>query len=161
MHLRGALLCGRVNLEPNRHAPRTEITVSNPSKPASKHLKLLLPAKKRTLADKVKALRAERGLSITALAEKSGVTLSSVSAIEAGSRPNPGADTLIALAAGLRVSLDELLQFDVNSLPPEPVKPTTIEGLAVALGAINTRLAAIEDRVGTIEAHLSGDGANG
>ena len=129
-------------------------TLASPKKPVVKPA----PKPRKTLATKITQLRKERGLSITALAELSGLNLSSVSAIEAGTRMNPGADTLISLATGLRISLDELLSYDVSALPPEPVKPTTIEGVAMALEALRADLNyALEraERVDAIESRLT------
>lgn len=66
---------------------------------------------------RLRKLREERSLSIARLAQKSGITQGYLSQIEAGKRPTPGLQTLIALATALRVTLDELADFDVESVP--------------------------------------------
>jgi transcriptional regulator with XRE-family HTH domain len=59
------------------------------------------------IADRVRELRAERGLSLDALASKSGVSRSMLSLIERG-ESSPTAVVLEKIAAGLRVTLASL-----------------------------------------------------
>lgn len=68
------------------------------------------------IAARVRGLRAERGLSLDALAGKSGVSRSMISVIERG-ESSPTAVVLEKLAVGLGVALASL--FD----PPEPPAP--------------------------------------
>lgn len=70
------------------------------------------------IAARVRQLRAERGLTLAALAEVSGVSRSMISAIER-SATSPTAVVLERLAAGLGVALADL--FDVPGAPADPV----------------------------------------
>ena len=60
-----------------------------------------------TIGQRLKQLRQERGWSQTELAERSGLTGSAISYIESGNRV-PGSLTLMKLAEGLDVTLDDL-----------------------------------------------------
>ncbi|MBX9626486.1 MAG: XRE family transcriptional regulator [Gemmataceae bacterium] len=71
------------------------------------------------IAVRVRGLRAERGLSLEALAGKSGVSRSMISLIERG-ESSPTAVVLEKLAAGLGVTLASL--FDAPG-PPTPAGP--------------------------------------
>ncbi|WP_234413656.1 helix-turn-helix domain-containing protein [Ideonella sp. A 288] len=70
------------------------------------------------IARRVRDLRAERGLSIEALATQSGVSRSMISLIERG-ESSPTAVVLEKLATGLHVTLASL--FDAPQATPEPV----------------------------------------
>ncbi|MBZ5740864.1 XRE family transcriptional regulator [Nocardioides mangrovi] len=59
---------------------------------------------------RVRALRQERGLSLSALAAAAGIGKGSLSELETGRR-NPTLDTLYAVAGPLRVPLAELVDF--------------------------------------------------
>ena len=61
------------------------------------------------LGEKIKSLRAERGLSQAQLSEMSGLSATHLSLIENGKRYNPGAETLLFLADALEVTVDCLL----------------------------------------------------
>jgi transcriptional regulator with XRE-family HTH domain len=63
----------------------------------------------RSLAERIKALRIERGLSQKELASLVGVTSGAVSNWEAGTRENIRGEPLFALAAALGVSPEDLL----------------------------------------------------
>src|SRR2546421_7099430 len=69
------------------------------------------------IAERVRELRAQRGLSLDALASKSGVSRSMISLIERG-ETSPTAVVLEKLAAGLGVMLAAL--FDAPSAAPAP-----------------------------------------
>lgn len=60
-----------------------------------------------TLADAAKAARLRSGLTQSGLAEKAGVTQSTISRIEAGQ--SPGITTLAAIAKALGVTIESLL----------------------------------------------------
>src|SRR2546421_9916981 len=68
----------------------------------------------RRIADRVRELRAAQGLSLDALAGKSGVSRSMISVIERG-ESSPTAVVLEKLAAGLGVTLASL--FDAPAAP--------------------------------------------
>jgi transcriptional regulator with XRE-family HTH domain len=70
------------------------------------------------IAERVRDLRAARGLSLEALAALCGVSRSMISLIERG-ESSPTAVLLEKLAAGLNVSLASL--FDAPRAPPDPV----------------------------------------
>ncbi|NPC95690.1 helix-turn-helix domain-containing protein [Nocardioides sp. zg-DK7169] len=63
---------------------------------------------------RVRELRRERGLSLSALAREAGIGKGSLSELETGHR-NPTLATLYAVAAPLRVSLGALLDFRVGA----------------------------------------------
>lgn len=60
------------------------------------------------LAKRLKQLRAQQGLTQTALAERAGVTLGYIGRLEIG-RHDPQLSTLFKLAKALRVSIAELV----------------------------------------------------
>jgi transcriptional regulator with XRE-family HTH domain len=57
----------------------------------------------------IKRLRGERKMSQLELAKKSGVAQGYISALEAGTKANPGLDVLTKLAKALGVPVTELL----------------------------------------------------
>lgn len=69
------------------------------------------------IAARIKALRATRGLNIEALAARSGVSKSMISAIERG-QSSPTAAVLDRLAAGLAVPLASLFDAPSPNAPP-------------------------------------------
>ena len=76
------------------------------------------------IADKLKQLRADAGLTQMQLAVKAGLSMSVISSIEQGSIPDPRVSTLHALAKALGVPLDALAPDDEPPAEPEPPKPT-------------------------------------
>ncbi len=62
------------------------------------------------IASRLKELRAAAKLSQQELAAKAGLSISVVTKLEAGKNRDPKAATLIAIAAVLGVSLDELVK---------------------------------------------------
>lgn len=76
------------------------------------------------IAARVRGLRAERGLSLDALATVSGVSRSMISLVERG-ESSPTAVVLEKLAAGLGVPLASL--FDAPEAPPDPVSRRTAQ----------------------------------
>lgn len=64
---------------------------------------------------RIRALRAERGLSLSALAAAAGIGKGSLSELESGQR-NPTLDTLYAVAGPLGVPLAVLLDFDAGAV---------------------------------------------
>jgi XRE family transcriptional regulator, regulator of sulfur utilization len=67
-----------------------------------------LPDGAAHVGPRVRALRAERGLSLSELARRAGVGKATLSGLEAGTR-NPTLDTLHAVAAALDVALSALV----------------------------------------------------
>ena len=70
------------------------------------------------VARNLRALRVERGLTVSELARRSGVAKGTVSKLEAGQATNPTVETLWALADALGASLSELIVADT---PPSRV----------------------------------------
>jgi len=61
------------------------------------------------LSEKIKTLRKQHNLSQEQLAQKAGVTYSTLIKIESGNNTNPTLDTLMKFAEVFKVSLDELI----------------------------------------------------
>ena len=61
------------------------------------------------LADNIKRLRAELGLSQEQLAKKADVTYSALSKIEAGYHTDPRVSTLLRISRALDVTIDDLM----------------------------------------------------
>lgn len=74
----------------------------------------------RRIAARARGLRAERGLSLEALADRSGVSRSMLSVIERG-ESSPTAVVLEKLATGLGVTLAALFDAPPSTAPPSPV----------------------------------------
>jgi len=62
------------------------------------------------LANNLKRYRNEKGLSQEQLAQKSGITYSTLAKLESGVNQNPTVRTLQQIARALEVSLDDLMQ---------------------------------------------------
>jgi transcriptional regulator with XRE-family HTH domain len=67
------------------------------------------------VGSRIRALRTERGLSLSALAATAGIGKGSLSELESGRR-NPTLDTLYAVAGPLGVPLAVLLDFDAGAV---------------------------------------------
>ncbi|MBI4683916.1 MAG: helix-turn-helix transcriptional regulator [Nitrospirae bacterium] len=66
------------------------------------------------LAQNIKKLRKKHKLSQEQLAQKAGITYSTLIKIESGANDNPTIKTLIKIADALDVSLDELVERRYN-----------------------------------------------
>lgn len=82
------------------------------------------------LARRVRALRDASGLSLDALAERSGVSRSAISLIERG-RSSPTAVVLDRLAAALGVTLASLFEADEGARQAEPSPLARVAGQPV------------------------------
>ena len=60
-------------------------------------------------------LRADKGLSQKQLSKATGVAQATISDIESGKTQHPRIDTLLLIARGLRVSIDELLNCEFTA----------------------------------------------
>lgn len=80
------------------------------------------PAVPRPVAERLKAGRLRRGLSVRALAREVGVSPSLVSQIENG-KANPSVGTLYAIVSALDVSLDELFGHRTPDTDADPGLP--------------------------------------
>ena len=101
------------------------------------------------VAANLRRLRAERGLSSVALAQRSGVARATLAQLEAG-RGNPTLETLYALANTLGVSL-----ADIIAPPAAPAVEVVRagEGPRVAGAAVRARLVARLRSVGALEVY--------
>lgn len=66
--------------------------------------------KKKNLAKNIKTLRIEKGWTQEELAEKSGVTYTTIIKLEQGVVDNPTLKTLESLAKVFEITLDELIK---------------------------------------------------
>lgn len=95
------------------------------------------PAILRALGSQLRRLRLEQRLSQERLAERSGLTYKYIGRIELA-KADPGADTLVRLARGLRVPVGELF---ATITPPDDARrlsPADTEALASSLAALTT-----------------------
>jgi XRE family transcriptional regulator, master regulator for biofilm formation len=67
------------------------------------------------IGEQVKKYRLEKGLSISALAEKAGVAKSYISALERNIQQNPSIQLLEKIADVLHISVDHLIKPDVET----------------------------------------------
>lgn len=74
----------------------------------------------RRIAQRVRELRAARGLTLEQLAERSGVSRSMISVVERG-ESSPTAALLDKLAAGLGIALNALFETPRDQAAPSPV----------------------------------------
>lgn len=90
-----------------------------------------LPAGSRPAGGRVgrrlRALRQERGISLSALARAAGLGKATLSGLENGTR-NPTLETLYAVTAQLDVPLGALLTEPVGNEPPAVVHGAAVEG---------------------------------
>lgn len=100
------------------------------------------------LSDNLKRIRELRGISQTELADRCGMSPSQISKLEIGAQKNPHLDSVVALAAALGVSIEELvfgtegpngmkyMLAAIDSLPDE--KQKTVKELIAAFVAQST-----------------------
>ncbi|MFB7613343.1 helix-turn-helix domain-containing protein [Kitasatospora sp. NPDC056181] len=75
-----------------------------------------------SIGPRLRALRRDRGLTLEALAEESGISVSTLSRLESGKR-RPTLDLLIPLARTHRVALDQLVAAPATGDPRVHLKP--------------------------------------
>ncbi|MBO3751746.1 helix-turn-helix domain-containing protein [Streptosporangiaceae bacterium NEAU-GS5] len=88
------------------------------------------PAIAATLAEvgpRLKRLRSERGITLAALSEATGVSTSTLSRLEAGQR-RPSLELLLPIAQAYRVPLDELVGAPEVGDPRVRLKPRKVHG---------------------------------
>lgn len=100
------------------------------------------------LSDNLKRIREDRGISQVELAERCGMSASQISKMEQGAQKNPHIETVVAMAAALGVSIEELvfgtegpngmkyMLAAIDSLPAE--KQRTVKELIAAFVAQST-----------------------
>jgi transcriptional regulator with XRE-family HTH domain len=79
----------------------------------------------KVVQERIRALRAERGLTQEELCERAGISIDAVSRIEGGSRV-PTLDTLQRIAGGLDVAVEELLK---SGQPPKRLAAPAVRRL--------------------------------
>ena len=87
----------------------------------------------RVIGDNLRRLRAEKGLSLDALAKASGVSKSMLGQIERG-EVNPTISTLWRIATGLRVSFTSLVAYETGS--SEVVRRAEVQPLVEDRGRV-------------------------
>ena len=76
--------------------------------------------------DRLRRWRSGRGVTLRDVSEASGISIAYLSDLERGKLANPTLDTLTALAAALRVSLNDLLGIETDKAL-EPRLPSALE----------------------------------
>ncbi|AEI71141.1 hypothetical protein [EBPR siphovirus 5] len=78
----------------------------------------------KTIGNRLAELRAERGLTLQDVADRTGLSKTHVWELEAGRTRNPSIDTAVRLARALGVSLDYLTGIDsaAPTLHPEAMR---------------------------------------
>jgi len=76
---------------------------------------------------RLRALRAERGTTLTELSEVTGISVSTLSRLESGQR-KPTLELLLPLARAHQVQLDELVGAPVTGDPRVVLRPYTVHG---------------------------------
>jgi len=102
----------------------------------------------------VRLRRRELGLSVTALAEKAGMSQSYLSQIETGDRGNPSPESLRSLAAALEVSpreLESLVEMNRGEVKRLRVAVTSSRKVVVKLPKL---ISDVERQVGVMESLL-------
>src|SRR3954454_8716490 len=79
---------------------------------------------------RLKRLRAQRGVTLTALAEVTGISKSTLSRLETGQR-RPSLELLLPLAQAYRVALDDLVGAPEVGDPRIRLKPRRVNGRTV------------------------------
>ncbi|GAA5168678.1 MULTISPECIES: helix-turn-helix domain-containing protein [Amycolatopsis] len=83
-----------------------------------------------TIGPRLRALRKQRGATLTALSEATGISVSTLSRLESGSR-RPSLELLLPLARAHRVPLDELVGAPETGDPRVHGKPVVAHGMTI------------------------------
>lgn len=98
------------------------------------------------IGGRIRSLRAEQGLTLQAVAERTGLSSSMVSMVERG-RTSPSIGTLIAIASALGVHMADLFELDVDG--PRDVVQRAAEHQVVETGhGVLRRLVQVDPRRG-------------
>lgn len=98
------------------------------------------------LGGRIRSLRAEQGLTLQAVAERTGLSSSMVSMVERG-RTSPSIGTLIALASALGVHMADLFELDVDG-PRDVVQRATDHQVVETVHGVLRRLVQVDPRRG-------------
>lgn len=105
----------------------------------------------KTVGAVIREVRAELGLSMRDLARKTGMTTSYLSMLETGARKDPGFGTVLRIARGLGVSVEDL----ALRLEGRPAGPKSAASGAVAAAArVRKARAALAQGVGLLDEAL-------
>ena len=69
-----------------------------------------MESKQKEIGDKIKAFRAKQGLTQDALARKCDIPYTTLTKIESNVITKPSIQTVVKIAAGLDISIDQLLK---------------------------------------------------
>lgn len=107
----------------------TPTTDGRPDKPES-----------TAIGQRIRRFRNDRGLSLSELAERAGVSKSHLSAIETGAGARPGAAILNRLAGALGVTLADLFGRRIQAISPQTI-PESLSTFAKERGLPETDIA--------------------
>ena len=79
---------------------------------------------------RLRALRLARDMTLSALAEATGISLSTLSRLESGQR-RPNLELLLPLARAYQVPLDELVGAPATGDPRVHLRPITVRGMTI------------------------------
>ncbi|WP_238421919.1 helix-turn-helix transcriptional regulator [Gordonia sp. 'Campus'] len=107
------------------------------------------------IGPRLRMLRLARALTLTAVAEESGLSISTLSRVETGNR-QPTLDVLLPLAKVYRVSLDQLVDAPPTGDPRVHLEPRSVAsgGVIVPLTGYPGRVRAFKHVLGPREPHL-------
>lgn len=98
--------------------------------------------------EKLKMIKEEKGLSNADIARVGNLPLPTVTRVFNGQTPNPSIDTLIGIALGMGISLDELVGLKQPDAPPIPSPiEKTLSSYADLLGEKDRRIEALLEDV--------------
>jgi transcriptional regulator with XRE-family HTH domain len=103
------------------------------------------PASEVNVGQRLRELRAERDLSIRALAEQSGLAINTLSLIENG-KTSPSVSTLQQIAAALQVSITAFFETGVSKSSVSYVKAGQRSSVAFAYGTLQDLGAGLSSR---------------
>jgi transcriptional regulator with XRE-family HTH domain len=83
-----------------------------------------------SIGPRIKLLRTQRGLTLAALAEETGISISTLSRLESGGR-KATLELLLPIAKALRVALDELVVAPTTGDPRVHGKPVELHGMTI------------------------------
>ena len=98
------------------------------------------------LGGRIRALRAEQGLTLQVVAERTGLSSSMVSMVERG-RTSPSIGTLIAIASALGVHMADLFELDVDG-PRDVVQRAADQQIVETANGVLRRLVQVDPRRG-------------
>ncbi len=98
------------------------------------------------IGGRIRSLRAEQGLTLQAVADRTGLSSSMVSMVERG-RTSPSIGTLVAIASALGVHMAELFELDVDG-PRDVVQRSSDHQVVETANGVLRRLVQVDPRRG-------------